>query len=85
MARTLNGKLTGKAGATQLREEMASALEDSIHLSKTDHMEISLNAAKKMHQNCKKNGFKKEARKFYMRAYRLQKKLDALTPTGERR
>lgn len=83
MSRSINGNLTGKAASTQRRDDMASALEDSIHLSKRDHMEVDLSVARKMHQSCKKNGLKKEARKFYMKAYRLQKKLNApltLTP-----
>ncbi len=81
MSRSINGNLTGKAASTQRRDDMASALEDSIRLSKRDYMEVDLNVAKKMHQTCKKNGLKKEARKFYMKAYRLQKKLSASAPT----
>ena len=77
MARSTKGNLTGKAAVTQRRDDTASALEDSIHLSKRDHMEVDLSVARKMYQSCKKNGLKKEARKFYMKAYRLQKKLNA--------
>lgn len=80
MARSLKtGSLIGKAAVTQRRDDVASAMEDSIHLNARDRMEVALSVAKKMHQTCKRDGFKKEARKFYMRAYRLQKKLNFST------
>lgn len=78
MARSINGNPIGKAATTQREDDSASAMENAIHLTPTDHVEISLNVAKRMYVSCKKNGLKLEARKFYMKAYRLQKKLNTL-------
>ena len=78
MSRTLKGNLTGKAAAIHLHEMQMSALEDSISLTELDHLEISRNVSRKMYLSCKKNGFQKDAHKYYMQAWRLDKKIKIL-------
>ena len=78
MSRTLKGNLTGKAAATHLGEIRASALEDAIVLTELDRLEIRRNVARKMYVSCKKNGFRRDARKYYMQAWRLEKKIQTL-------